>query len=104
MPGCSALRLRRIGHRVPAEAAIVVDPDLSLVAAHDIATAAKHPLLHDVPRLVGATVHVSPRDTTGHDYHASLAHHPAALQRARLEPGALTGSRVQRGWFTETRR
>lgn len=41
----------------------MADPDLSLVAAHDIATAAEHRLLHDVPRLVGATVHVSPRDT-----------------------------------------
>ena len=74
------LRLRWVGHRVRAETGIVVDPDLSLIAAHDIATAAEHTLLHDVPRLVGATVHVSPRDSTGHDHHAVLARHPSALE------------------------
>ncbi|WP_226363954.1 cation diffusion facilitator family transporter [Pseudonocardia abyssalis] len=79
------LRLRWIGHRVRAETGITVDPALGIVAAHDIATAAKHALLHDVPKLVGATVHVSPRDITGRDHHAQLAHHPTAL-----EPGAIS--------------
>jgi cation diffusion facilitator family transporter len=79
------LRLRWIGHRVRAETGITVDPNLGIVAAHDVATAAKHTLLHEVPKLVAATVHVSPRDTTGHDHHAGLAHHPAAL-----EPGAIS--------------
>jgi divalent metal cation (Fe/Co/Zn/Cd) transporter len=88
VPGVLAveeLRLRWIGHRVRAETGIVVDPELSIVAAHDIATEAKHTLLHNVPKLVAATVHVSPRDTDGHDHHAALAHHPTAL-----EPGAIT--------------
>ncbi|MEK6439826.1 cation diffusion facilitator family transporter [Pseudonocardia sp. T1-2H] len=79
------LRLRWIGHRVRAETGIVVDPALGIVEAHDIATAAKHSLLHGVPRLVDATVHVSPRDTSGHDHHAALAHHPTAL-----DPGAIS--------------
>ena len=88
VPGVIAveeLRLRWIGHRVRAETGITVDETLSIVAAHDIATAAKHTLLHEVPKLVAATVHVSPRDSTGHDHHAVLAHHPNAL-----EPGAIT--------------
>jgi cation diffusion facilitator family transporter len=80
------LRLRWIGHRVRAETGITVDAGLGIVAAHDIATTAEHTLLHEVPRLVAATVHVSPSDTTGHDHHAVLAHHPTAL-----EPGAITG-------------
>lgn len=78
VPGVIAveeLRLRWIGHRVRAETGIVVDPVLGIVEAHDIAIAAEHTLLHDVPKLVAATVHVSPRDTSGHDHHIALAHH-----------------------------
>jgi hypothetical protein len=71
------LRLRWIAHRVRAETGITVDANLGIVAAHDIATATKHTVLHEVPKLLGAaTVHVSPRDSTGHDHHAVLAHHP----------------------------
>ncbi|HEY2206892.1 MAG TPA: cation diffusion facilitator family transporter [Pseudonocardia sp.] len=87
VPGVLAvdeLRLRWIGHRVRAETGIVVDPGLSIVAAHDIATDAEHTLLHRVPKLVAATVHVSPRDDGGRDHHAALAHHPTARQ-----PGAI---------------
>ena len=69
------LRLRWIGHRVRAETGIVVDDCLSLLDAHTIATEAHHRLLHDVPKLVAATVHVSPRDRGGTDHHAPLAHH-----------------------------
>jgi len=69
------LRLRWIGHRIRAETGLVVDAGLGVVDAHAIATAAHHRLLHDVPRLSDATVHVSPADTDGHDHHAELAHH-----------------------------
>jgi cation diffusion facilitator family transporter len=78
VPGVHAveeLRLRWIGHRVRAETGVVVDDSLSLVDAHAIATEAHHRLLHDVPKLVAATVHVSPRDRAGTDHHATLAHH-----------------------------
>ena len=83
--GIDSLRLRWTGHRVRAEVGVVVDPALDVVTAHDIATAVHHRLLHGVPKLVAATVHVSPRSDPGHDHHAVLAHHPGAL-----EPGALT--------------
>ena len=69
------LRLRWIGHRIRAETGLVVDASLGIVEAHAIATAAHHRLLHDVPRLADATVHVSPADSDGHDHHAELAHH-----------------------------
>ena len=83
--GVEELRLRWIGHRVRAETGIVVDAGLGIVEAHDIVIAAKHTLLHQVPKLVAATVHVSLRDSTGRDHHAELAHHPAAL-----DSGAIT--------------
>ncbi|GAA5136468.1 cation diffusion facilitator family transporter [Pseudonocardia adelaidensis] len=83
VPGVVAveeLRLRWSGHRVRAEVGIGVDAGLDVVAAHDIATAVQHRLLHDVPKLVAATVHVGPHG----DHHTALAHHPGAL-----EPGAV---------------
>ena len=82
-----ALRLRWTGHRVRAEVSITVNPDLDLITAHDIATTTQHRLLHDVPKLVAATVHVSPHATGDRDHHAVLAHHPTAL-----EAGAIASS------------
>ncbi len=79
------LRLRWIGHRLRAETGIAVETGLAIAEAHDIAVDAEHALLHAVPKLVAATVHVSPHDDTGHDHHAEIAHHPAAL-----DPGAIT--------------
>jgi len=54
------LRVRWIGHTLRAEAAITVDADLSLRAAHDIAHHAEAHLLADVRRLTAANVHASP--------------------------------------------
>ena len=70
-----SLRLRWTGHRLRAETGVIVDPGLDVVTAHDIAVVAHHALLHGVPRLIDATVHVSPRDTEGHNHHQLLAHH-----------------------------
>ena len=71
------VRLRWVGHRLRAEASILVDQDLDLVTAHDIATHAHHRLLHDVPKLVAATVHVSPNPGEGgRTHHELLDHHP----------------------------
>jgi cation diffusion facilitator family transporter len=70
----SGLRLRWIGHRMHAEAAVVVDADLSLLAAHEIAADAEHQLTHNVPRLTGATVHVDPASHPGDAHHSDLSH------------------------------
>ena len=70
-----ALRLRWVGHRVRAEAGIVVDPGLSVVEAHAIASEAHHQLLHHVPKLVDALVHTSPAGPEGAAHHDALAHH-----------------------------
>ncbi len=69
------LRLRWIGHRVRAEIGIVVDSGMSLLAAHAIAHDAQHNLLHQVPKLADATIHVSPRSDDEVDHHAQVAHH-----------------------------
>ena len=71
------LQLRWVGHRMRAEAAVLVDPAITVVDGHEIAVAAHHQLLHDVPRLVDATVHISPAGHYGEEQHQSLAHHRA---------------------------
>ncbi|MGW0826883.1 cation diffusion facilitator family transporter [Streptomyces sp. NPDC002845] len=70
------LRLRWIGHRLRAEVAVVVDGEVSVRRAHDIAVAAEHALLHAVPRLTAALVHADPATAPGEtDPHMALAHH-----------------------------
>jgi len=73
--GIESLRLRWVGHRMRAEVALLVDPALTVVDGHEIAVTAHHQLLHDVPRLVDATVHVSPAGHHGDQQHQVLAHH-----------------------------
>ena len=69
------LRIRWIGHRLHAEARITVDRDLDVAAAHEIAEAAHHALLHELPMLTSGIVHVDPCGHDGTDPHAGTAHH-----------------------------
>jgi cation diffusion facilitator family transporter len=69
-----SLRLRWIGHRLHAEAVLVVAADLTLTAAHEIAADAEHQLTHDVPHLAGATIHVDPATHAGDTHHGAPAH------------------------------
>ncbi len=69
------VRLRWIGHRITAEAGVVVDPHLDLVAAHNISTDAHHRLLHEIPKLAAVTIHVSPQAEPGVDHHKVLGGH-----------------------------
>lgn len=71
-----SVRLRWVGHQLRAEAGIVVDHQLDLISAHRIAHEAQHNLIHQVPKLVDATVHVSPAPEDGHTHHELLDHHP----------------------------
>jgi cation diffusion facilitator family transporter len=68
------VRLRWIGHRLHAEADLVVNGDLSLRAAHEIAADAEHQLTHEVPCLVAATVHTDPHSHPGAHHHPDLSH------------------------------
>jgi cation diffusion facilitator family transporter len=67
-----AVRLRWIGHRLYAEADLVVDAELSVLDAHAITVDAEHRLLHAVPRLVRAVLHADPAVVGAH---RELAHH-----------------------------
>jgi len=69
------VRLRWIGHRMHAEAEITVDRTLDIVEAHTISDEAQHQLIHQVPRLDDATVHVNPRPLPGVDDHTATSHH-----------------------------
>jgi cation diffusion facilitator family transporter len=70
-----SVRLRWIGHRLRAECDIVVDAQLTVVAAHAVAVEAEHRLIHEVPRLTAALVHADPEPHEGTDHHADLADH-----------------------------
>src|SRR5680860_804093 len=69
------VRLRWVGHRLRAEAGVCVDPVMNVVGAHAVAVGAHHRLLHGVPKLAEATVHVSPGGPEGAEQHQTLAHH-----------------------------
>jgi len=70
------VRMRWIGHALRAEADIVVDAQLTVVQAHQLAVAAEHALIHAVPRLTAATVHTDHLAAPGlRDPHEPLAHH-----------------------------
>jgi cation diffusion facilitator family transporter len=62
----SATRARWTGHRLLAELSVDVDPRIDVERGHRIAEAVRQALLHDVPRLGEATVHVDPHE---HDPH-----------------------------------
>lgn len=54
------LRIRWIGHTLRAEVDATVAPGLSLIEAHELAHHAEAHLLHALPRLTAATIHISP--------------------------------------------
>jgi cation diffusion facilitator family transporter len=70
------VRLRWIGHQLRAECAIQVSATATAVQAHEVAVAAEHALLHELPRLSAALVHADPETALGGaDRHAVLAPH-----------------------------
>jgi cation diffusion facilitator family transporter len=73
--GVDSVQLRWIGHRMHAEITLTVDDKLSVVKAHTIADEAQHQLIHQVPRLDDATVHVNPSTRPGIDHHTATGHH-----------------------------
>lgn len=69
------VRMRWLGHELLAEADIAVDGRMALTQGHLVAEAAHHELLHRLPRLAAATIHVDPSLTDGVDHHRLTAHH-----------------------------
>jgi len=61
--GVRCLRMRWVGHRLHADAALDIDPDISLGEAHRLAHNAEHTLTHAVPKLSSALIHAYPATT-----------------------------------------
>ena len=68
--GVSGVRARWIGHRLHAEANVVVAPELSVGEGHAIATAVQHRLVEHVPFVSAAVIHVCPDGREGDEHHA----------------------------------
>jgi len=69
------VRARWIGHRMMIELAIQVAPHLTVAEGHQIAEEVRHELLHHIPRLADAHVHVNPAWEGADPYHVKTAHH-----------------------------
>jgi cation diffusion facilitator family transporter len=65
----AGVKVRWLGHRLHAEIDVIVDPDLTVEEGHDIAKEVGHQLLHSLPYLSDATVHVDPPRAPGEAYH-----------------------------------
>ena len=82
VPGVVAVtevRARWMGHRLLAQVRLSVNGTLSVARAHEIAEVAHHELLHHVPNLSEAIIHVDPAGV-GVDPHAATAHHRSTQQ------------------------
>jgi cation diffusion facilitator family transporter len=82
--GCDGVRVRWIGHELHAELNITVGGGLTVRQAHDITEDARHQLLHKIPRLTDAVIHVNPPD--GAEAHARTAHHLAPGRASLMSP------------------
>jgi cation diffusion facilitator family transporter len=63
------VRVRWLGHRLHAEVNITVNPEISVEKGHEIAQEVRHQLLHHLPYLSNATIHVDPLSASGEEYH-----------------------------------
>ena len=69
------LRARWQGHHIVAELTISVDRDLSVAQGHEIAEEVCHRLLHEIPNLADAALHVDPFEEFPGEHHRQTAHH-----------------------------
>lgn len=63
------VRVRWMGHRLLAEVNIAVKSDLSVEEGHAIAHEVRHQLVHHLPYLGNATIHVDPATASGEQHH-----------------------------------
>jgi cation diffusion facilitator family transporter len=73
--GVDRVRIRWVGHELHAEVDVVSDSRLTVAQGHEIAEEAHHRLLHRIPKLAHATLHVNPCQHDGRDHHAVTSHH-----------------------------
>jgi cation diffusion facilitator family transporter len=70
----SEVRVRWLGHRLHAELNLAVNPTLSVEKGHEVAKEAAHQLLHHVPYLSSATIHIDPANASGEGHHRVIEH------------------------------
>ena len=70
----SDVRVRWIGHWLHAEVNLSVSPVLSITEAHDLARQARHEILHHLPYLSNAVIHVDPVHESGEAFHRIEKH------------------------------
>jgi cation diffusion facilitator family transporter len=80
------VRARWSGHRLLADLTITLDGSCPLTEAHDIGEQVRHQLLHDIPHLEDAWIHVNPNTDDGVDPHDLTAHHRARGEKTLPEP------------------
>jgi cation diffusion facilitator family transporter len=69
-------RARWVGHRLSGELAVTVDADLTVADGHEVSEEVHHALLHALPHLEEATVHLNPGvDELAADPHHRTRHH-----------------------------
>jgi len=73
--GVREVQVRWEGHRLRADLAIQVEPTLTVSESHAIAHNVEHELLHHIPHLDGAAVHVEPDIATADVDHTDVRHH-----------------------------
>ncbi|HEY3993934.1 MAG TPA: cation diffusion facilitator family transporter, partial [Ktedonobacteraceae bacterium] len=78
------VRARWIGHTLHITLNIEVDPQLTLLKAHEIAEQARHRLFHEIKGVSEVTIHTDPSGDSAY-YHQTMAHHRQAAQRPIVE-------------------
>lgn len=68
------VRVRWLGHRLLADVNIAVASTLSVEEGHQIAYEVRHQLLHHLPYLGNATIHVDPANASGEHHHRIADH------------------------------
>jgi cation diffusion facilitator family transporter len=78
------VRARWIGHTLQITMNIEVDPQLTLLKAHEIAEQVRHRLFHEIQGVSEVIIHTDP-EGAGKDHHQTVAHHLQAARRPVVE-------------------
>ena len=82
------LRVRWLGHALEASMAITVDCDMTVSEGHRVSEEVRHRLVHEVPKLDTAVIHVNPCAHDGQDAHELTRHHDALPGQAEAKGSA----------------
>jgi cation diffusion facilitator family transporter len=75
--GTGRVQARWAGRSLYVTLTVGADPNLTLAAAHEVAEAVHHEIIHEFPGVAQVDVHVDPGDAHGDASHARTHNHPA---------------------------